>query len=242
MENKLDKLFRNKLEHHAIQPSAQAWEKVAAGFSKKNNTWAWRMAAVVALISVGGFVIGTMTGDKANAITESNPTETTHPSDTSQQAQQKTIANDELIKPIEHLVAQQKEIESKKPGVHKGSPIQATSQKSAKHERPIVPIEEQPIPVTEATEAIAAATTLPETTQSEIIQPTSRTIKTRVITYSLAAVESLPTEEPVKAKPLQRIITLAKEVKGGETTLASVRQWKDNLLGTEEVTRSDSKQ
>jgi hypothetical protein len=44
--------------------------------------------------------------------------------------------------------------------------------------------------------------------------------------------------ETAKASTFKKVIEFAKDVKGGETTtLASVRNWKDNLFGSEEQTR-----
>jgi hypothetical protein len=74
---------------------------------------------------------------------------------------------------------------------------------------------------------------------TENIQPKVEPEKTTVIVYTLAAVESKPAEETAKVKPLQRMLTFAKDVKGGETTLASVRDWKDNFLGVDETSRRE---
>src|SRR5690349_20792103 len=78
MENKLDKLFRAKLEQHSIAPSANAWEKVAAGFPKKNNTWAlsWRIAAAVALLAVVSWLAYDFTKEEKVEITKDNTIET----------------------------------------------------------------------------------------------------------------------------------------------------------------------
>lgn len=88
-----------------------------------------------------------------------------------------------------------------------------------------------------STETVTTSEELNPLTQVEQIQPKVEQQKTRVLVYSLAAVESKPMEEPAKAKPFQRMLTFAKEVKGGETTLASVRNWKDNFLGVDESIR-----
>jgi len=53
MSNKIDKLFSRKLADHSLAPSANAWQKVEAGLSKKNNyVIAWRAAAVFVLIGL----------------------------------------------------------------------------------------------------------------------------------------------------------------------------------------------
>ncbi len=53
MENRLDELFKNRLEHHAAPPSGNAWQRIEGSLAKKNNTFAvWRIAAGV-LLGVG---------------------------------------------------------------------------------------------------------------------------------------------------------------------------------------------
>jgi len=56
MKNKIDQFFKDKLERHTVPPSEEAWSKVEANLSKKNNSVVWRMAAAVltagALITV----------------------------------------------------------------------------------------------------------------------------------------------------------------------------------------------
>jgi hypothetical protein len=56
MENKIDQFFKDKLEGHSLPPSEEAWAKVEANLSKKNNVAIWRIAAAIlitgALISV----------------------------------------------------------------------------------------------------------------------------------------------------------------------------------------------
>jgi hypothetical protein len=230
MENKIDKLFRDKLEHHSMQPSANAWEKVAAGFPKKNNTkvWAWRIAAAVALLGIVGFVIfnsldSNKTTEMANSKTQKVVTKT--PVDSSKQE----VKLEEIQKTIqqpEQLVTQKKGKEQIKQSIL-NQPVQDVAE--VKQE----PIKENIEAVTEtivAPQEIAVA-------KVEETQPKVEQQKTRVLVYSLAAVESKPEEEPVKVKPLQRVLTFAKDVKGGETTLASVRNWKDSFLGTDETTR-----
>jgi len=56
MSNKVDRLFKDKLEEHTIQPSAQAWDKVEAHLGKKNKMVVWRIAAGVVLLGVLTFV------------------------------------------------------------------------------------------------------------------------------------------------------------------------------------------
>jgi hypothetical protein len=232
MENKIDKLFRDKLEHHSMQPSANAWEKVAAGFPKKNNTiaWAWRMAAAVALLGIVGLLIfNSLDSGKSTEMAKDNTpkVDTITPVDSSKQEFKPEEIQKVILRP-EQPVAQKKESEPIKKSVFNQPVVQAVAEVNQE----------------KAKENIEAVTETIVTPQEEIAvakveetQPKVEQQKTRVLVYSLAAVESKTAEEPVKVKPLQRVLTFAKDVKGGETTLASVRNWKDSFLGTDETTR-----
>jgi hypothetical protein len=232
MENKIDKLFRDKLEHQSRQPSAYAWEKVAAGFPKKNNTivWAWRMAAAVALLGIVGFLIfNSLDSDKSTEMAKDNTpkVDTVTPVDSSKQ-EFKPEEIQKVILQSEHPVAQKKESEQIKKSVFNQAVVQAVAE---------VTPEKTKENMEAVTETIATPQEEIAVAKVEETQPKAEQQKTRVLVYSLAAVESKPAEEPLKVKPLQRVLTFAKDVKGGETTLASVRNWKDNFLGTDETTR-----
>jgi hypothetical protein len=235
MENKLDKLFRDKLEHHSMQPSAQAWEKIAAGFPKKNNTvvWAWRMAAAVALLAmVGILVFNSLDSDKTKEMAKENApkVETPSPMDSTEQE----VKAEEIKRTVpqpERPVAMKKATEQIKKSVF-NQPVQDVAE--VKEETTKETIET-------VTETIVAPQKEIAVAKVDETQPKTEQQKTRVLVYSLAAVESKSEEEPVKVKPLQRVLTFAKDVKGGETTLASVRNWKDSFLGTDETTRIEKR-
>jgi hypothetical protein len=74
------------------------------------------------------------------------------------------------------------------------------------------------------------------TVMAEVIA-TSVQEKTMVIVYSLATVEAQPELAVEKTNGFKKAIAFAKDVKGGETTLASVRDWKDNFFGSDEQAR-----
>ena len=231
MENKIDKLFRDKLENHSMQPSANTWEKVAAGLPKKNNTlvWAWRMAAAVALFGiVGALIFNSLQPGKSTEMAKdyTPKVEAATPVDSNKQ-ETKSEKVKKTIPQLEQPVAHKKVTEQTQKDVYNLSDTQGVAEVSQEI------IKEKIEPVTETivtSQEFAVAKV--EETQPKIVQQ-----KTRVLVYSLAAVESKPEEEPVKVKPFQRMLTFAKDVKGGETTLASVRNWKDNFLGTDETAR-----
>jgi len=50
MSNRIDQLFRDSLSEHKVPPSAEAWDKVRSGLSKKNKfVIPWRIAATLLL-------------------------------------------------------------------------------------------------------------------------------------------------------------------------------------------------
>ena len=52
MNNPLDKLFKNKLTDHSIEPGEKTWARVSAGLTKKNSRIIWYRAA--AALFIGG--------------------------------------------------------------------------------------------------------------------------------------------------------------------------------------------
>jgi hypothetical protein len=51
MENRLDELFKDKLEHHTLSPTQNAWARIEASLVKKNNPVVfWRLAAALLLM------------------------------------------------------------------------------------------------------------------------------------------------------------------------------------------------
>lgn len=68
MENKLDSLFKKKLEEHTLPPNEDAWARVEANLPKKNNAIAWRIAAAI-LIAGALITVGVSTLKKSDAPT-----------------------------------------------------------------------------------------------------------------------------------------------------------------------------
>ena len=226
MENKLDKLFREKLESHSVEPSENAWSKVMAGTAKKNNSiiWVWRAAASIALIGLLGWYLLNGPTDSINKQTAIK-TESTR--------------KQEVKKPIEQ---KPNEIKSVKKEIVQPPKLK---KEIAKHDLIAEVKEEQPIEqiaLTIMQETDETALALPDNNSNQLPEiepiPQLKPEKTMVIVYNLASVEPRQVET-AKTNGFKRVIEFAKNVKSGESTLASVRDWKDNLLGSEELTRVD---
>lgn len=70
--NPLDQLFREKLIDHQVAPSSKAWQKIETNLPPKTvslYTYWWAMAASIALVLVGSYVLTTM----QNNTTTKNP-------------------------------------------------------------------------------------------------------------------------------------------------------------------------
>jgi hypothetical protein len=224
MENKLDKLFRDKLEQHAMPPSAHAWEKVAAGYPKKNNglVWAWRMAAAVMLMgAIGWYAFDASTGTAVQVAKESplDKKQDEVKIDNNKVEKNATVTKETATPPKQKTIQEFKK------------PVESTH---------LAKVEKKEM-IQEDTQPVVAITSVEEVKETAVLvepalQPKQE--KTMVIVYSLASVETkTQSVEPVKSKGIKKVIEFAKDVKGGETTLASVRDWKDNFFGSDEQTR-----
>jgi hypothetical protein len=61
--NPLDQLFREKLIDNQVVPSAESWKKIEANLSSKSvsiYTYWWAVAASIALVVVGSYVLTSM--------------------------------------------------------------------------------------------------------------------------------------------------------------------------------------
>jgi hypothetical protein len=68
--NKLDELFKNKLENHSVPPREEAWNRIQINVEKKSNSVVWWYAAAALLVlSVGGWWAYTW---KAGEVIENN--------------------------------------------------------------------------------------------------------------------------------------------------------------------------
>lgn len=217
MSNKVDKLFKDKLEGDSLQPSAQAWEKVEAHLGKKNKIVLWaRVAAAIAVLGLLTFVgINWDNGRKREIV-----------------KQEMKKQEPEQTAPV--VEQRKEELRTEEPGTE-GS-------KSIKKQKPqpklVTPIAEQP------TEQMAIVPEpqlelRPNVVETELTarnsQPTTQ--KGITLTYSLPALkkqdapaEPLVAEQKEQKKTgFERVIEIAKEVKTGDA-LGELRQAKDDIF------------
>ena len=227
MSNKVDKLFKEKLEEHTLQPTAKAWEKVEAHLGKKNKIVLWvRAAAAVMLLGVLTFV-----GINWN-------------SGASEKEIAKKIGTQEPVEEQGEQKVEEKREQQQKEQPHHEIRKQKTQPKVV---TPMVDkVEEQQpeqiavVPEPEAVEEVLSQSQ-PDLT-SHTSQPTIK--KGITLTYSLPAVKKEATpQEPlvVKKTGFERVIEIAKEVKSGDA-LGELRQAKDDIFALDFKKEKNKKQ
>lgn len=213
--NKLDKLFKEKLEDHSLQASAQAWEKVESRLSKKNKMTVWlRAAAAVALL--GLVTIAALNWSR------------------SEEAQQKFVVDEKKsIEPKQPAPAEQRQEIAKAPEKKKTirKPTQIEQQKAETvveevmtEQQPIASIEVEPAPLP-----------LVEKKEKNIVLTYSLpTIKKPEPAETLIA-------EEAKKKGLERVLQIAKEVKNSDNPMGELREAKNDILAFEFKKDKDKK-
>ena len=210
MSNKVDKLFKEKLEGDTLQPSAQAWEKVEAHLGKKNKMVLWaRVAAAVILLGLLMFV-GLNWNDGE--------------------------AKKEVVKKEPGVGSQ--EPGAKEPKTEQAPTIAEAPKKARKQNRQpnvVPPVVDQPVEQVAITPEPQLELRL-NVVETELIahNPQPTTQKGITLTYSLPAVKKQEaTSEPLVAEQkktgFERVIEIAKEVKTGEA-LGELRQAKDDIF------------
>jgi len=230
MENKLDKLFRDKLEQHTVQPSANAWDKVTNSFPKKNNgvVWAWRIAAALALAGfIGWYVFNTTTPEQQLQAGKKTTEEKQEAKIKQDEAEDKTASIRKAGLTIPNRQSDQESMKT-------NTTFETTAPDQPEIKENIVEDKKQP-DVT-----VAFVEEVREPTLVESVQPKKE--KAMVIVYTLAPVEKKQKVETAKTTGIKKVIEFARDVKGGETAgLASVRDWKDNLFSLDDQTKIEKK-
>jgi hypothetical protein len=210
--NRIDELFKNKLANHPVTPSADAWQKVEAGLTKKNNAWVWRLAAALVLF---GLVSGAWYMWSKNTEVQPELVQQPIPSP------QKEIPV--LVQPEEqkqNLVAETKTEEQ--PKQNKKSTIIQSETKKEETEK----VNPEPEVVIQAEVLITENKTEPTPARKPI-----------VIEFTLDALPVNMTEPEVAVanadddkSGLQKILEKARDIKSGESELGSLRDAKNELF------------
>jgi hypothetical protein len=213
MDSKVDKLFKEKLEAHTLQPSTQAWEKVESHLSKKNKMVVWlRIAAAIALL-------GLLTFAALNWSVNKTP---------------KVELVKEEIKPAPKETTPVIEDQKKKAEEDK-QVAKAPVKKKANVVTAVITNETEPQQETQQEkQQVAVIEALPPANKNET---TVKAEKTITLVYSLPAIKKQAPEAPVVAEArktgLERVLEIAKEVKNADNPLGELREAKDDILAFE---------
>lgn len=232
MKNQMDKLFKEKLESHSLPPSDEAWARVEAKLSKKNNVVAWRIAAAILLL---GAFISVMYWQQATekpaaptlAITpaqkenkeaattsqDNKPAATTDTKKTSQPSVNQSIRKQHDMPVAQHIEEIEKKEESAMPVVIESQKENAVALMNEQQEEK----EKEKI----STNATSTAT---------IASSTQKPIKLEFTLDDFASEEKVVATTEVKNSGLKRVLELAKEVKNGEGPVNDLREMKRDLF------------
>lgn len=211
MNNPIDQLFNKKLGELQATPSAEAWTKVEAGLSKKNNkVILWRMAAVLVLFGLltATWLYTTETDQETQAIslTEANTESTSTGNELSIPVQAETEKKN--LQQNEHKSFNKLKTRSTKVAVNT-----ITEQAKEKEEVPLVI--DQNIMVTETISVTKAEKPI-------VIEFTLEAITTDTQQVAQASEE--------KNTGLKKIFDKALELKNGESDFGSLRDAKNELF------------
>ncbi len=227
MRNQLDHLFRNKLSDHAVAPSAQAWDRVRDGLTKKNNKpLLMRMAAAVLL---AGLLTTTLLWLSSHDPT-SNASSTAslgHKAGPKTNTSKPTNPSPQALR-----AGKQKATAQRVPG--KKKQIVETN-----HEK-VQLIENQNKSVTKTEEPppslIPTGSVSPGSVEITTVTSSQKAEKPIVLVYRLEAIEpQRVVESPSAAEPkgnsgLSRVINFARDAKNGDGRLGDLRPAKDELF------------
>jgi hypothetical protein len=226
MENKMDSLFKKKLESHSLPPREDAWVRIESGLSKKNKFPAWKIAAALlvagALITAG---IASLGKKDAPALANQPNKPTEKPSSDSVKDSQE---------PARNLAAERKSDASHSaPSSQKKNNTTANtetfSMQKKEEESASVAIVENEIRSQKeiATEQnlITDATALTQTTSTPIEKP----IKLE-FTLEEVVEETAVAKTETKNSGLKKMLDAARQIKNGEGPVTQLLEKKDELF------------
>lgn len=212
--NRIDEFFKTKLENHQLAPSADAWQKIEAGLTKKNSAWIWRLAAAFILFGLlsGAWYLWNNTTEEPELVQQ--------PESTPQKENLMPVQPEERK---QNLVADSKTERKQKTEVKVNA---SQNKKEHEPEKINTQIEEPQVAIVQP-DVLVAESKVPETT----------TRKPIVIEFTLEAMP-VKTTEPAYADAtadddksgFQKILEKARDIKNGESELGSLRDAKNELF------------
>jgi HD superfamily phosphohydrolase len=214
MRNRIDELFKEKLENHPLPVPVEAWAKIEGSLPKKNKiVFAWRLAAAFVLLGalLSAIYLYQTKETRGEIIVESKEVK---PITQPIQEQKQSVAK------AEEKTEKQKEVGA----YYKISDFKKskTEKKSATEEtRPLV-AENQPVIANEIIEPMVQ----PETKATVAIAKFEKSI---VLEFTLAPIETSVVAKGEKNTGLKKFWATAKDLKNGESTF-NLQEFKENLF------------
>ncbi len=210
--NKLDDLFKRKLEDLTLEPSGDAWIKLNAKRSKKNKGFAW-FSAIAAVLLIGLLVTTIVLLDNRES--------------------KQYVSEQSKLLPAESSV------ENKLMGDSLGKPLLTETiliTKAKKESKSVNPTTVNPPSLQVMVKEIEDEPLVAEILPMEVIAETTIKKQPIVIEYRLESILPQKKETPLvaevveKKNGLQKALEFAREAKNSDSPLGEIRQAKDDLF------------
>lgn len=203
MENRIDELFKSKLEHHTVPPGTIAWQKIELNLVKKNSPISWlRIAAVFVLF---GCLITVLYWMQTNQSTKVTPSLSLHKEKVNHP---KLITGETKTRQEENSVTTLKSNQGrmkKVSGIQQSMPVPKIVEEPTSFK-----IIETKLEITEKLMIPRQEVTQPEMTSAIVEKPI-------VLEFTLYPIQSVVfTKSESRNTGLQKFFAKAKEIKNGE--------------------------
>jgi hypothetical protein len=239
MENKMDSLFKKKLEEHSLAPREDAWARVEATLPKKNNVIYWRLAAAI-LIAGALTTVTVFTLKKSDAPTLAKKSEPVKSTDSvsrkDAKAQRQPEEKNRVVEKVNSELAIKSTNNSKQKTkrevvVEEHQQQENIAQKKSEEKNPIAkneskannlsdfaPLREQNLKTD--------ATTFAQTTSTPIEKP----IKLEFTLEDVAVDHTAVANTETKNSGLKKMWETALQIKNGEGPMNQLLEKKDELF------------
>ena len=208
MENRLDELFKTKLEHHAAPPSGNAWQRIEGSLAKKNNFFVgWRIAASVLLVAG---LLSVLYWSQRNEVETSNQLSQRNIEPTRQPEQKAQISAKEADRSLPSI-ASIKRADRKKDGTQS-----AVMKKEAESKVEVLVA----VSSTQTQTIVQDATVSLETPNVIEVAQVAKAEKPIVLEFTLAPIQPEVTARvEEKNSGFKKLFTKARDLKNGESGL-----------------------
>lgn len=226
MENKMDSLFKKKLESHSLTPREDAWARIESGLSKKNKFLSWRIAA--ALLVAGALITAVVV-----SIQKSEPTTLANQSGKTN-AQPTTDSTDHSIETVKNTGTKKKT-----EATRSFASSQKKRQSIKTQTRTVQQVSEKSVP-TELSDKensfkreniseqnlVTDATAVTQNTSTSIEKP----IKLEFTLEEVEADQTAVAKTETKNSSLKKMLDAARQIKNGEGPVTQLLEKKDELF------------